>query len=194
MKALTVWAPWSSLIMIGAKPFEFRRWDYREREPALVDQRIVIHAGVRPVRLNEIDDLFQRMADNESSLRDDLARPLLERVRAALLAADEEKPAYRQALALYRLRSRRQKMVGDPELVMPTKPSGQILPLSTALGTAILGKPRRCSELFRGKVADSDRIDQHMWAWPLTDIQPFDEPVSMRGLQGFWDYPMKVAA
>jgi len=24
MKALTIWQPWASLIMIGAKPFEFR--------------------------------------------------------------------------------------------------------------------------------------------------------------------------
>lgn len=26
MKALTIWQPWASLIMIGAKPYEFRSW------------------------------------------------------------------------------------------------------------------------------------------------------------------------
>lgn len=31
MKALTVWQPWASLIIMGAKPYEFRKWDYRTR-------------------------------------------------------------------------------------------------------------------------------------------------------------------
>jgi hypothetical protein len=26
MKALTIYQPWASLVMIGAKPYEFRRW------------------------------------------------------------------------------------------------------------------------------------------------------------------------
>ena len=26
MRALTIWQPWASLIIIGAKPFEWRRW------------------------------------------------------------------------------------------------------------------------------------------------------------------------
>lgn len=193
MKAITIYQPWASLIMIGAKPYEFRRWDYRERERAIEGQRIVIHASVRAVRGGEIDDIFERMADNESSLRDDVARPLLERVRAALAAAEAAKPAYRTALALYRRQEKRPKMVGDPELVEPLAPNGQILPLAMALGTAIIGKPRRCTDLFGGR-PDSDRIDHHMWAWPLTDIRAFDEPVEVRGLQGFWNYPMQVAA
>lgn len=50
MKALTIWQPWASLVMIGAKPYEFRRWDYRERQSGLQGQRIVIHAGARPVK------------------------------------------------------------------------------------------------------------------------------------------------
>jgi hypothetical protein len=48
VKALTIWAPWGSLIMIGAKPVEWRGWSYAERFPRLVDQRIVIHQGARP--------------------------------------------------------------------------------------------------------------------------------------------------
>ena len=57
MKALTIWQPWASLVMIGAKPYEFRRWDYRDRSPALEGQRIVIHAGARPIKEIEVDDI-----------------------------------------------------------------------------------------------------------------------------------------
>ena len=46
MKALTIWQPWASLIIAGAKPFEFRGW----RPPAsLIGQRIVIHAAARKI-------------------------------------------------------------------------------------------------------------------------------------------------
>src|SRR5260221_14744684 len=55
MKALTLWSPWSSLVAWGVKPYEFRKW------PApkwIWGQRIAIHAGARPVRRREIDDLI----------------------------------------------------------------------------------------------------------------------------------------
>ncbi len=152
MKALTVWAPWAHLIILGAKPYEFRRWDYRTRERALEGQRIVIHAGARPVKLSEVEDIIGRMEDRISSLRDKLAMPLLERLRRA-----------------YKCRG--------------------VVELSAGLGTAILGTPKSVSSLFNSP-ADSDRIDHHMWAWPLTDIRPFDAPIPMRGMQGFWTWPL----
>lgn len=85
MKALTVWQPWASLIMVGAKPVEFRGWDFTERAPALVDQRIVIHAGARPVKAAEVEDLLHRLgsASDMTGLVVDKARELLERVRGA---------------------------------------------------------------------------------------------------------------
>jgi hypothetical protein len=151
MKALTIWQPWATLVMIGAKPYEFRRWDYRERQASLEVQRIVIHAGSRPVRLAEVEDIIERMEDRISSLRAEIAMPLLLRLRAAY--------------------------------------KGQgIVELAALLGTAILGKPKSVSSLFSSP-ADSDRIDHHMWAWPLTDIQPFEAPAPMRGAQGFWNCP-----
>ena len=66
-----------------------------------------------------------------------------------------------------------------------------ILPVSAILGTAILGVPRRAHTLLSREQAaaaeaDSMRIDHHMWAWPLTDIERFDVPVPARGAQGFW--------
>jgi len=54
MKALTIWQPWASLIIGGAKPYEFRGW----RPPAsLIGQRIVIHAGAAMRPRDEIQQL-----------------------------------------------------------------------------------------------------------------------------------------
>lgn len=156
MKVLTIWQPWASLIMIGAKPYEWRRWDYRARSAALEGQRIVIHAGSRPIKPQEVEDILGRLRDRYSSLIPDVATPLLERLRAA------------------------HKCAG-------------VLPLAAGLGTAVLGKPRHVASLFNSP-ADSDRIDHHMWAWPLTDIEPFVPPLPARGAQGFWNWPFKEAA
>jgi hypothetical protein len=61
MKALTIWQPWASLIMVNAKPFEFRHWSYAKRFPALVGQRIVIHAGAPKVKEAAVKDLLARL-------------------------------------------------------------------------------------------------------------------------------------
>lgn len=74
MKALTIWQPWATLIMAGAKPWEWRGW----RAPsAVVGQRIVIHAGARMPRASEIADILARIDDDESSLDPAIAIPLL---------------------------------------------------------------------------------------------------------------------
>lgn len=85
MKALTIWQPWASLIMIGAKPFEFRPWDFRTRERCLAGRRIVIHAGARPVKPAEIEDLLARLGTGEDAtgLVVAPARKLLERIHAS---------------------------------------------------------------------------------------------------------------
>lgn len=44
MKALTIWQPWASLLVIGAKLYETRSWATTYRGP------IAIHAAKRPVR------------------------------------------------------------------------------------------------------------------------------------------------
>ena len=148
MKALTIYQPWASLIMLGAKPFEFRHWDYRTRERALEGQRIVIHASARAIKAEEIHDILARIEDGESSLDPTIAKPLCDRL-----------------LAAYRCQG--------------------VLELAAGLGTAILGKPRRVGELFGGH-PDSDRLNHHLWAWPLSNIERFPEPIPMRGAQGFW--------
>lgn len=55
MKALTIWQPWASLIIAGAKPYEFRK----NRAPrSIIDQRIVIHAGKHAIDRDEVEDML----------------------------------------------------------------------------------------------------------------------------------------
>lgn len=55
MKALTIWQPWASLIVAGAKPFEFRGWSMPR---SMIGQRIVIHAAARKVNRVEANYLI----------------------------------------------------------------------------------------------------------------------------------------
>lgn len=151
MKALTIYQPWATLIMIGAKPFEFRGWDYGARYTGLVGQRIVIHASARAIKPDEIEHILSRIKDRESGLVEELALPVLKRLQAAY------------------------KCQG-------------VLELSAGLGTATIGKPRRVGDIFKGVIADSDRLDHSLFGWPLTEIERFDAPVPMRGAQGFWNW------
>ncbi len=154
MMAFTIWQPWASLVMIGAKPFEFRAASYLDvrsyRNAPRPGDRVVIHAAARQVRTAEVEDLLQRLGGNSDTtgLVVDVARELLLRIRATYQ---------------YRL-----------------------LPLGAGLGTATIGTPRNAATIF-GRT-DSDR-GAFNWAWPLSDIRPFDAPVPARGQQGFWQWP-----
>ena len=55
LSAITLWEPWASLVAGGAKPYEFRKWPAPRR---LWGKRIAIHAGARPIRPAEVDDLL----------------------------------------------------------------------------------------------------------------------------------------
>jgi hypothetical protein len=65
------------------------------------------------------------------------------------------------------------------------------MPLSAVLGTAVLGIPRKISARFAASALapDRDRLEDHLWAWPLSDIERFDVPVPARGSPGFWRWP-----
>lgn len=83
MWALTVWQPWASLIAIGAKPFEFRGWPAPR---AYRGERIAIHAGKRPVRRSEIQQLIITLQGDEPwscALDREKALPFLERALQA---------------------------------------------------------------------------------------------------------------
>lgn len=79
MKALTIWQPWASLIMAGAKPWEWRGYPAPRSQ---VGRRIVIHAGKRPVRMSEIAEILEQLRAGDSSLVREIAEPLLLRAHA----------------------------------------------------------------------------------------------------------------
>lgn len=158
-KALTIWQPWASLVMIGAKRYEFRRWNFADKPhlAKLVGKRLVVHAGARPPRVAEIDDILNRIVSGESELDQGIAVPFLTDLRAKLAAIKLGQAAY-------------------------------AIPLAAALGSAVLEDPRSVADLFADQVADSDRLDHHMYAWPLADVRPFPAPVAAAGAQGFWNW------
>lgn len=87
IKVITLWQPWATLIMIGAKPWEFRSWSYVERGVGVKPgDTIGIHAGARPIKPAEVRDLLERLDDdaNTTGLIPAIARPLLERLMAAV--------------------------------------------------------------------------------------------------------------
>lgn len=59
--ALTIWQPWASLIMLGHKEYEFRPW---AAPRSIVGQRIVIHAGARKARDDEMLEII--LGESES--------------------------------------------------------------------------------------------------------------------------------
>ncbi len=79
MKALTTWQPWASLIIEGFKPREFRLWP---APPAIVGQRIVLHAAVRPIKATELRNImdYACSAQGVADGIDIRAMDLLERV------------------------------------------------------------------------------------------------------------------
>jgi len=86
MKALTIWQPWASLIIVGAKPYEFRPKSFLAYvSPPAIGERIVIHAGARRVKPAEVEDLLHRLGTDadKTGLVPDTARKLLLRCRAA---------------------------------------------------------------------------------------------------------------
>lgn len=159
MKALTIYQPWAYLIALGAKPYEFREWDYGTRYPQIPGQRIVIHAAARPMKYAEIVELHENLKKHGgwgTALNPTLALPVIERLRASMEGRHEHWD----------------------------------LPLSVALCTAIITRARRATDMFKGSsVRDSDRVNQHVWAWPLIELQAAPYPVSCRGAQGFWNFP-----
>lgn len=148
MKALTTYQPWASLMMAGAKPFEFRKWAVPR---SIVGHRIVNHASAKQLPPAEIEDLLEMATDRDradewakTGLRKDLAVPVLER------ALD------------------------------------RVLPVGAGLGTMIVGEAIPAHLI--AELGDSKRIDHHVMAWPMTELDPFREPIFAKGKQGFWTW------
>lgn len=174
MKALTIYQPWASLIMAGAKPYEFRGWSPRERGgayAALIGQRIGIHASQKNIDRKLVRAILQdlRCGGEAAAMR--------------CLHADKAIPILQRALTEWA-----KTELGPVDL----KKHGD-LPWSCVLGTAILGEPRNgydiAEEFGLPHVNDSDRDEHANYGWPMLEVEVWDEPVPMRGLQGFWNMP-----
>lgn len=72
------------------------------------------------------------------------------------------------------------------------------LDYSAGLGTAIIGEPRNgldvAEEFGLARVNNSDRDEHANWAWPMMEIEKWDEPIPMKGHQGFWNWPTPESA
>ncbi|MET4199111.1 hypothetical protein ABIA95_003110 [Bradyrhizobium sp. LA8.1] len=159
-KALTVYQPWATLIILGAKPHEFRDWMFTDKPhlARLVGKRIVIHASARRPPLVELEDLLDRIDGGESALDARIAGPVVSQMLAALRAHGKHANLH-------------------------------MAPLSVALGSAVIGEPRSVLDIFKGTpIADSARLDHSLYGWPLSDIKRFETPIPSAGAQGFWNW------
>lgn len=162
MKALTIWQPWASLIMAGAKPYEFRGW----RAPrSIIGQRIVIHAAARKIDTLEACSLYSLLCNRESSAELGMA------AAETCLNAEQALPILARA--------------GWPNLGPLPMSAG----LGTAvIGEPRLGTDI-AEEFGLPRANDSER-DQHAnWGWPMLEIEVWAEPIPMRGKQGLWNWP-----
>lgn len=164
MKALTIWQPWASLIIAGAKPYEFRRW----RAPrSLIGQRIVIHAAARKIDAQETRMLFhcKHLRNTDPEIGEAWAM--------TCLIADKAGPVLAMGVAgaLPMSAGLGTAILGEPRL-----------------GTEI------AEEFGVPRANDSDRDEHANWGWPLTDIEVWPEPIPMRGAQGFWTWPTPEGA
>lgn len=158
MKALTVWQPWTSLIAIGAKPYEFRGWRPPE---SLIGQRLAIHAGARPMRRAEVlalrIALTKTVRNTGACLLPDLAIPLLDRI------------------------------LEQPKSAVPTfLPLAHVL-CTVTVGEPKSGE-ECAREFGDDAGNDSDREGTFNWGWPMLDIELLEPPVPARGLQGLWTW------
>ncbi|WEK43629.1 MAG: ASCH domain-containing protein [Candidatus Sphingomonas colombiensis] len=159
MKALTIWQPWASLIIAGAKPYEFRGWRFPR---SLIGQRVVIHAAAKKIDRDELNALLTVLALRDRS--EDIALAAAE----TCLIPDLAVPILNAALegGLPMAAGIGTAVLGEPRI-----------------GTEIaadFGVPR---------ANDSNRDEHANWGWPMLDIEVWPEPVPMRGAQGFWNWP-----
>ncbi|MFY7960721.1 MAG: hypothetical protein ACOVVK_11645 [Elsteraceae bacterium] len=167
MKILTVWQPWASLIILGAKPYEFRGW---KPPRSIVGQRIGIHAGAKRMPKEELWQLFNSLAPPDAAARTCL------RVReaAAIIGAfynDRDSLPFSQIIGT--------AVVGEPRLGAD---------IAKEFGAAALGFPE--GKGFAQVDGDIDSDQSSNWGWPMLDIKPLIPPIDAKGKQGLWDFPV----
>lgn len=152
MKAFTIWQPWASLIVLGLKPVEYRKWVAPRH---IVGQRLVIHAGT---------------AKAHNAVRHLLAH---DRAIIGSCGPQADIPTVRAFL---------ERCASNPTL----------MPLGVGLGTAELGQPARADVYYNRLGLKIGEDGPWNIAWPMLDVQAWDEPVPCRGAQGFWNWPLPI--
>lgn len=163
MKALTVWQPWASLIVEGAKPYEFRGW---RCPPSIIGQRIVIHAAARKIDFANVYML--RGLHTVRNANQDFREAWAETCLIAEKAEDVLQDAMDDLLPL--AAGIGTAVIGEPRI-----------------GTEI------AEEFGVPRANDSDRDQHANWGWPMLDVEKWVQPVPMRGAQGFWNWPTPEA-
>lgn len=158
MKALTIYQPWASLVIAGAKPYEFRGWNPRHRGPsyaALIGQRIAIHASKRMMKPYEVRALISDLEHGG------------ERAAITCLHPDSALPILQDAMTK-----------GLPLAAL----------LGTAILGEPRNGIDIAEEFGVPRANDSDRDAHANWGWPMLEIERFDTPIPARGFQGFWNW------
>lgn len=87
MRAYTLWQPWASLVIEGAKPFEFRGY---LPPPAVRGQRIVIHAAARKADRNEIGDILEDLEASRERAAQRCLKPAAHDILTRMLQRPDE--------------------------------------------------------------------------------------------------------
>lgn len=161
LRAVTLWQPWASLVIVGAKPFEFRGYPPPR---TIVGERIVIHAATKPMDRTELLAMLRSLERGSEGSAE------------LCLHADKAIPVLKEAL--------------DDQPGFPgrgTLPWG--CGLGTAIcgegrnGVEIAREEFGCSYVDVG-----DELDAN-FGWPLTEIERWEPAVEARGKQGIWFWP-----
>ena len=142
MKAITLWQPWATLVMLGYKTYETRQWSTQYRGP------LAIHAAKRePVHVQSLM-LSQRKRQRERS------------------------QVFRECLAKH-------------GLAYSTLPRGAVLGIVQLDDVVPVEQIRYVVNAFNRVFGD---WSDGRFAWRLSNIQTFRNPVLAQGKQGLWDW------
>lgn len=174
MKALTLWQPWASLIALGHKTIETRSWPARK---SLIGQRIAIHAATRTAGWGR------------RGTRTDIGPFEVEYDASGLLLRGPIMWPYRLPLGA---------VVGTAVLADCVQmvaefwwhdmPPGVLLVTQTCLEYWGKGDNEAHMLIDYTDQRPFGLFEPGRWAWLLTDVERFAEPIPARGAQGLWNW------
>ena len=165
MRALTLHQPWASLIAVGAKRIETRSWPVPSTQPVGTENysKIAIHAGKTIIRAP-----FDY-------------KPTSEQMRGINWQYDPNR-RFHERVSHYLGRNWKDKL-----------PTGCIV--ATAIIERCVIMNRENEHLWPAKDSDERLFGEYDYGrcmWFLTDIEPVDPPINIRGYQGLWTVPDSI--